>query len=456
MRRPRAISATHRSIVFATAGTAISLGFGGGSQLLTFLALRVSASADGYAAALTVPAFVLSAATGPIVSIFPQRFWSRAARFSRADAVLDSRRSARRLALGTAVVACVGYIASPLIVEFVFRGLSPIARNAAIDTQRILLLALPIAVWGAVTGALLQTNSRFGSIAVNGALPSIGVVLGAFLGLTFHLRMAQTVVLLAWGRGAGYLVAALWLAAMARRLGDAPSAALNDGIVDAAPFVTPPSSKTYAFLVVGNMCSLALPLVERSLASGAGVGTVATIFYASQLAAIAGSLASTGIATVSGVEFARAIANHGIGAINEVRTAMFRRIFATGGLVLLALGAVALAGVTAMRISPGSGPSISRVMGAFYWYGPAAIPSAAGSVLVAFLYALRKVEMLTVLSIASLAVYGIVGIFVIHPTSAPGLAALAQLYWWPPFLIALGWVVVMRVRTTDLSTPAEY
>ena len=417
---PTTETTSGKRILVASTGTALSIGLGALSQMVTFLLLGVTSRADGYAAGLALPVFVLSAVTGPLATRMAPNYWRSVSSLGMSDARRIALRSARRAAQVMMAVALLGAVCSSMTTSALYGSLSLDARQDAIQVQLLLWGSLPIAAWATIAAAYLQANLRFGVSAIIGGLPSIGVILGGVVAWNTD----EVPVALSLGRGLGYLAAAAVLWALLRNhhqaTADNPQKFANS-IGRSAQ-----GSTELLLLVFANSASLFLPIMERWFASSMPAGSIATVFYASQLVAITGTLATKGLSTVSGVEFSV------LASRNTLRRALVvkRSILA----VSLAVAAASIVGVSLLALYlfwTSRQDELHAVLMVYAVYAWVAVPSAAGSVIMTAVYAQRKFHVAAGVSLVAIALYLLAGL-TFQPSTPTGLAYLALLFWAPP------------------------
>jgi putative peptidoglycan lipid II flippase len=243
-----------------------------------FIARVVGATTetDGYQVALAMVVFV---AQGLIATALVNAYVPRIASLARGD--VDSARAFAfwaqiNVVSLASVITVVVWLASPAVISLLAAGLSPMAHAAAVDSLRIMMLAIPIAALSGVYTASLYASGDLTFVAVaqiaQNAVAAVFSVIGfGIIGFT-ALPLSLVVGMIA---GSVSLLARLHRRSLVPgRLKTSPPLSLGLISATAGPFAVP---------VLG-----AVPgFVERWFTSFFAVGQIAILAYAGRIFSVA-------------------------------------------------------------------------------------------------------------------------------------------------------------------------
>lgn len=275
--------------------------------------------------------------------------------WARQDAVAQAasqRRVARTLLAGGVAGAALLMAAQGLVVQALAPGLEdstqPLAQQALVWSA----LALPAALLAALWATRLQHRRDFSGL-YGANLVVNAVIIGSLL-LLADATVAHSAEALLHGLGLGLLLAMamrlLWLAVRLRRP-DTPVTAEAPADAD----VSLPRAPVWLWALASAGLPLALPLLARSLASGAGEGALTSFNYAWKLVELPLVLAIQLVATLAFPGIARAYAAAPAAGTHTARRDALRQAFVLAW-VLACAAAAALAALA---------PALARLL--FGW-----------------------------------------------------------------------------------------
>lgn len=312
-------------------------------------ALGSGAQADVAILMLTLPDLLTGIFAAGALSYVLLPLWARK---DLAVQAATQRQVARTLLLGGVLGASGLLVAQGLVVQALAPGLGDAVRPLAQQALHWSALALPLALLAALWSTRLQHRRDFSGL-YGANLVVNAVVIAALLLIGGMAPADGETDPLTW-LGMGLLLAMalrlLWLQARLQRPGT-PDPAAATGSADAAL----PPAPVWLWALASAGLPLALPLLARSLASGAGEGALTSFNYAWKLVELPLVLAIQLVATLAFPGIARAYAAAPAAGTHTARRDALRQAFVLAW-VLACAAAAALAALA---------PALARLL--FGW-----------------------------------------------------------------------------------------
>lgn len=299
-------------------------------------ALGSGAQADVAILMLTLPDLLTGIFAAGALSYVLLPLWARQSLRVQAT---TQRRVAHALLVGGVLGATGMLVAQGLVVQALAPGLGEAAQPLAQQALHWSALALPLALLAALWTTRLQHRKDFSGL-YGANLVVNGVVIATLLGIAGMTPTDGDADPLQW-LGIGLLLAMalrlLWLQVRLQR----PEP--TDGAeADSTADTTVPSAPVWLWALASAGLPLALPLLARSLASGAGEGALTSFNYAWKLVELPLVLAIQLVATLAFPGIARAYAAAPAAGTHTARRDALRQAFVLAW-VLACAAAAALA-----------------------------------------------------------------------------------------------------------------
>lgn len=444
-----------RSVSAVTIGATLTAATGALASLMVAFVLGTAPAADAYAAAITIPVFVIGELSGVIGALYVPRFWHLLNAHSEATALRYGSGMGIIAAGAALALAAILFILAEHAVALAFPGLSVGTQAQAVTLFRLASLMIPPAAALSYTAIHLQARRSYLLSSLAYATPNalaagaaIAVHITRLPATSSGLEGAASIILLA--RLVGYLLAAAGLVFLIRRQEQRTHLiprrpplrwALQDAL--SAPVL---------LIAVSNSVSLTIPLFERYYASFLQQGDLAILFYASQLTGPLGGLAARGLAAVSGTDMSDVATVTSSRDQSTLRRMLFRRA-GLAALVGAAMVIVANIGVaTAAKALFLSGEftikSFASFEATFRIYSLAIIGMGVAAVLAKFFYASFRHLIPLLATVPPLAAYLLILWILLPDLTLTAMALAVQVLWF-------GTVGLMLVGVFFTLTPRQ-
>jgi len=422
-----------RSATVMSAGNLLSRLLGLVREQLIAALFGRSAATDAFVVAENIARQVYDLMAGRLIDSALVPVFSQAAAADATRPLAQAtlwRLVSRLLSLAVAAVTLVVgllLLAVPLLVQVMGAGFDPAVKTEAEGLARIALFAVIAMAGSAVLTATLYALQEFTFPAFAPALFNLGIIV---LALMLHQNLG--VASLAWGMvaGAAAQLGLLILPLLRRRAAIWPDYHWCDPVVRQVVWL-------YLPVAAGLFVSIAATILDRSLASLTGPGSIAAMKFATTLIQFPLGLVQIPIASATLPLLARHADD--LPHFRQTLAAGLRLILllilpAAVGLAILAMPVVAL--VFQHGLFTAADTAVTAL--ALWLYLPGLVANALDLLLVFAFYAQKDTRTPVLIGVVSIGFYLLVALPTVGPMGMPGLVLANSAQWTSHLVISAG------------------